>query len=163
MHTFVSKYASSRRVEERYCYVKLYYYVKRSTETNIHICNLRGNIAELAIFCLGYQRRRRCALHPQHKSHHKVMSIKLLNNTFSISNLSGKIVLMSYYSLCVWCHCTTMFHCVETLKHVTWVQLSGRETSPWPGLLPASELPNGPFPCDLKLFRQITQKQIREI
>ena len=91
MHTFVSKYASSRRTEERYCYVKLYYYVKRSTETNIHICNLRGNIAELAIFCLGYQRRRRCALHPQHKSHHKVMSIKLLNNTFSISNLSGKI------------------------------------------------------------------------
>ena len=23
--------------------------------------------------------------------------------------------------------------------------------------------PNGPFPCDLELFRQITQKQIREI
>ena len=32
-------------LSERYCYVKQYYDVKCSTETNIHICNFKANIA----------------------------------------------------------------------------------------------------------------------
>ena len=134
----------SKVLSERYCYVKQYYDVKCSTETNIHICNFKANIA-----CLPHN-----ILFRLTKKGENIQMFQDKDIRVSLIHLKSFIFLFfvdSRQVLCVPIIC-------RSLRSLKTFYLS-RLCSTGGSLLQ----PNGPFPCDLELFRQITQKQIREI